>query len=80
MKTFTANDLHEKRTEVYQAAVQAPVKITHKHHGDFILQRCGAEKYIIGECGGPEIDVTQGGEIRQFKDNDARGEGTDGFD
>jgi len=37
MKTFTANDLHEKRQEVYKAALQGPVKITHKFHGDFVL-------------------------------------------
>jgi len=45
MKVYTANEMHEKRTEVYQAAVQAPVKITHKHHGDFILQMCDVKSF-----------------------------------
>lgn len=37
MKTFTAKTLHDNPSEVYRAAVKEPVKITHKHHGDFII-------------------------------------------
>ena len=37
MKTFTAKTLHDNPSEVYRAAVKEPVKITHKHHGDFIV-------------------------------------------
>lgn len=33
MKTFTAKTLHDNPSDVYQAAVREPVKITHKHHG-----------------------------------------------
>lgn len=44
MIEFTAHDLHQKRQEVYKAALQGPVKITHKFHGDFVLKAIVKDK------------------------------------
>ena len=57
MKTFTAKQLHDSPSEVYRAAVKEPVKITHKHHGDFLISK--TEKTIIKPC----LDTATGSEL-----------------
>jgi len=54
MIEFTANDLHQKRQEVYKAALQGPVKITHKFHGDFVMMRADESYCLLGGAG-PEL-------------------------
>ena len=68
MIEFTAHELHQKRQEVYKAALQGPVKITHKFHGEFILMRADERYCLLGDKGlefPADIDRSKGGVIKR---------------
>ena len=54
MKEFTAKQIHDDPTPVYQAALQGPVKISHKFHGNFVLMRADERHCLLGDVG-PEL-------------------------
>lgn len=47
MKIFTAKQIHDDPTPIYQAALQGPVKITHKYHGDFVMMQLDSDTYTV---------------------------------
>lgn len=56
MITFSAKQLHENPSKVYQAAAKGPVKITHRNFGEMILSSSDKpHAYIFKQIGDESI-------------------------